>query len=165
MVAIIVACDEKRGIGKDYSIPWHFTEDLQIFKARTTGSAVIMGRVTWDSIPKKPLRHRLNVVITTEVEKQRNMHPQHPLWGPIFVDSLESALKICEEKDIFIIGGETIYKKAIESGIVNEIIITKIPGDYGCDRFFPEIGKEWKKDKSSVHIGFEIVNYLKVFDK
>lgn len=163
-ITILVACDEKRGIGKNNAIPWDLVEDLQIFKTRTTGSAVLMGRLTWESLPRKPLRNRLNVVITNNPEGQRQVHPRHSVWGPIFASSLENALKVCEDNKspkIFVIGGEMIYKKAIESGIVSEVIMTQVPGDHDCDRFFPEL-KDWKKDKVSVHVGFETVWWLPV---
>ena len=164
MTSIIVACDSKRGIGKEGDIPWYLPEDLQIFKARTTGAAVIMGRITWESIPKKPLRHRLNIVITSKPTEMKETYPRHTLWGPIFTDSLANAMKICEENQfpkVFVIGGESIYKSALESGIINEVVMTQVPGDHGCDRFFPELGEGWKRDEVSVHVGFEVVNYLK----
>jgi dihydrofolate reductase len=162
MTKIIVAIDEKRGIGKNGTIPWYLPEDLQMFKARTTDCAVIMGRLTWDSLPKKPLRHRLNIVITSKPNELKEVYIKHRQYGPVFVDSFENALKVCKDRalEVFIIGGESVYKEALKSDMIDEVIVTHVAGDYGCDRFFPEL-EGWKKKDVSIHIGFEVINYLK----
>jgi dihydrofolate reductase len=63
-VSIIVACDKHGVIGKEGKLPWRCSEDLKIFRKRTLGHAVIMGRKTWDSLPKKPLDGRPNIILT-----------------------------------------------------------------------------------------------------
>ena len=66
-IELIWAQDENGGIGKNGKLPWHISEDLQNFKKITAGFPIIMGRKTWESLPKKPLPERRNIVIKTHV--------------------------------------------------------------------------------------------------
>ena len=69
MLSLVVARDRNGAIGKDGDIPWHAPEDLAFFQRETLGSALIMGRRTWDSLPVKPLGRRLNIVVSSrEIE-------------------------------------------------------------------------------------------------
>lgn len=144
MITIIVAMDEKRGIGKNNTIPWHNPEDLKHFKKLTLGQVCIMGRKTWESLPVKPLPDRKNVVITTkhipDVESD---------------DSLEAAIISCQKcyhpLDIYLIGGQSIYEEGLQ--YAEEIIVTNIQGDYQCDRFFPALD-DWKVYKRDGNIEY-----------
>jgi dihydrofolate reductase len=137
-IILIVATDLKNGIGKNNSIPWK--TDLDFFKKVTTGHVVIMGKNTWNSLPNKPLTNRENIIISTEFTDGR--------WSlekdkqPFFsVKSLTYALSFAEktwpQKDIFIIGGNRIYKSAMETGKVNGVLLTRYALDAECDVFFP----------------------------
>ncbi|MEK7573190.1 MAG: dihydrofolate reductase [Patescibacteria group bacterium] len=133
-VSIIVAIDEKRGIGKNNSIPWHLSADLKRFKALTTGHTIIMGRKTWDSLPRKPLPDRINMIIT------RNSDLEVP-DGVNVNNSLEEALieaRENEQEEIFIIGGAQIFREAIDKGVVDRLYLTQVEGDFECDTFFPD---------------------------
>ncbi len=66
MITLIVARDRNGAIGKDNTIPWHAPEDLKAFQRETLGGAIIMGRNTWDSLPVKPLKNRLNIVVSSD---------------------------------------------------------------------------------------------------
>ena len=130
------------GIGNSGKIPWNCKEDLKKFKKittetkdRTKQNAVIMGRKTWDSLPKKyrPLPDRLNIVITRQTyEDAVNIK---------FCNSFEKAIYICNEDNnietIFVIGGSEIYKEAIKSKQCRYIYVTEINSDLICDTFFP----------------------------
>ena len=69
-IVLVVAIAQNGVIGKDGLIPWHISEDMKRFKALTLGHTVVMGRKTWDSLPKKPLPGRVNVVITRQQDWQ-----------------------------------------------------------------------------------------------
>lgn len=136
MISIIVAKSKNNVIGSNGSIPWNIPKDLKYFKELTEGNTVIMGRKTYESLPKdkKPLPNRINIVITRDINFTAN--------GCMVVGSLEEAiLKIDNRKDTFIIGGSEIYKQAIN--FVDKIYITEINDEYEGDTYFPEISDKW----------------------
>lgn len=141
MISLIVAIDNKRGIGKDNKIPWNIPEDLKRFKKLTLGHAIIMGRKTFESILSyigKPLPNRTNIVVTRNPDFKAN--------GIIITDSLEAALnkaKEIEKKEIFIIGGAEIFGQTID--IADRLYLTKVEGDYDCDTFFPKYESSFTK--------------------
>jgi dihydrofolate reductase / thymidylate synthase len=129
--SVIVAFDEENGIGKNGIIPWEKNiEDLNYFRSKTINSTVIMGRITWESLPCKPLKNRRNIVITSQSNFGECEH--YP--------SLQSLPYICEK--IFIIGGQKLYEEALKSNLCEEIFATNIAGKFACDRFFPQIPLE-----------------------
>jgi len=137
-VSIIVACDENGGIGYENSIPWNIKEDLQHFQKVTINNVIIMGRKTWESIGCKPLKNRVNIVITS----QQALLSQTSVYFPSVSKALE-ALSISEHKnkEIFIIGGEQLYKEAVLQCICKQAYVTHVKHkkqhDYNCDTFFP----------------------------
>jgi dihydrofolate reductase len=104
-VSIIVATDRNGAIGKAGKIPWGLQTDMAHFQKKTTGHHVVMGRKTWESLPKSPLPGRTNIVLT------RN--PEYPLpEGVIRASSFEEAYRYAEEAgetELFVIGGAEIY--------------------------------------------------------
>ena len=135
---IIVATDENNGIGKNNTLPWKYSEDLKYFPKKTKGNndysnAVIMGRKTYESIGK-PLSGRMNYVLSkTKQENQENL-----FFFNNYKSLLES-IKIQNFNEVWIIGGEKIYKLFLDLDIVSEVYVTKIKGNYDCDVFFPLI--------------------------
>ena len=132
MISAIVAVDENWGIGYNGDLLEHIPEDLKYFKAITTGSTVIMGRKTWDSLPKKPLPGRLNIVITsTPRENEENVK---------FM-TLEEAMAyaiVCRPQNVFIIGGGAIYEKLLP--ICKRVYVTKIYKSHeNVDTYFPNL--------------------------
>lgn len=127
MIIQILALDEKNGIGKDNQLPWPFNkEDMKFFKETTSGHDVLMGRNTWESLPKKPLPNRKNYVITSSIEK---------IDGHAYVIKDLSFLKhYNQKKKMFIIGGSKLYHSTFD--ITDKIMITKIKGEYDCDTFY-----------------------------
>lgn len=154
--SIIAAVDEKMGIGKNGRLPWHLPSDLKFFHDTTTGrgkNAVIMGRLTWESIPekKRPLPDRLNIVIT------RNSSYALPA-SVEKATSLEEALKIANTKNaegIFAIGGAQIFYDAIQHPACEKIYLTELAGDFKCDAFFPKIAPQKFKKTSESEVNKE----------
>src|SRR5512138_3832696 len=104
MISIIVAIAEDYGIGFQNELLWHIPDDLKRFKKLTLGNTIIMGKKTWESLPKKPLPGRKNVVITDD--------PQDVFEQAVTAYSIEDALKKCRnENEVFIIGGGSIYRQ------------------------------------------------------
>jgi dihydrofolate reductase len=145
---IIVACTEKtRGIGFKGRIPWVSSEDLRHFRKTTIGqtttarNAVVMGRVTWESLPfeRRPLIARKNVVVSTTMQ-------DNP-WCTVRT-GLDEALDDCEDcAEVFVIGGQMLYEEAIKHPACTRIIVTLVDLDTECDRFFPEIDEGvWNTD-------------------
>ncbi|PPS22679.1 dihydrofolate reductase [Brachyspira murdochii] len=163
IVSLIAAVDSKNGIGLNGVMPWgHIKEDMQFFRSTTTGYPVIMGRVTFESLGCKPLPKRKNIVISSSINNDLK-------YDNLFFDnSFEDVLyKLLLEKynQIFIIGGESIYKKALD--YADSIYITHINKDYNCDRFFPEIDRSLfnsNKLKSFIYdnINIDIIEYSRL---
>jgi len=114
-VTIIAAVDPTGIIGVDGTIPWHYKNDLKRFKKLTTGSTVVMGRMTWESLPK-PLSNRRNIVITRQA-KPTSKHPAGSC--EYFTDFVKGMRAACEQKEttdgnVWIIGGGEIYRLALE---------------------------------------------------
>lgn len=146
------------GIGKDGKLPWNIPEDMAHFKAITTRTTqsqdrniVIMGRKTWESIPDKfkPLQNRYNIVLSNDSDYRRLQHEKYSMcdntydnvlfttWDEFFVNGGYLELPRTE---YFIIGGETLYKKALESTYPLQIYATEIYSPYvaiDCDTYFP----------------------------
>lgn len=147
-VNLIVAFDSNYGISKDNDMPWHFKEDFIRFRNVTTelpNSAVIMGRNTWNSLPKKGLINRVNIVISSTMSYDVLASGNETEAQVYLINSLDNALLLCDSLNIekvFIIGGSNLYYEALAKELtcgnfIDRICITKICGDYQCDNFFP----------------------------
>jgi dihydrofolate reductase len=136
MISIIVAVSDDLGIGKDNELLWHISEDLKRFKRLTTGNTVIMGKKTWESLPRKPLPGRKNIVLTDV--------PGEVIEGPVTVYSIDEALNKCDkEQEIFVIGGGSIYRQFMP--LADRLYITHVHKSGPADIYFPEIdSKVWE---------------------
>ena len=131
MLNIIVACNLKGVIGKDGKVPWHIPYDLKQFKRTTMGHPIIMGRKTHESIGKI-LKGRTNIIISRD-ENYVPLETNEPVYTATSLSSaLEMALQIDEE--VFVIGGEEIYKTALP--FVDRICLTKVYNRCDGDAFF-----------------------------
>ncbi len=110
----IAAMTEDRVIGLDGGIPWRYPEDLKRFKRITMNSAIIMGRLTWESIHCRALPGRRNIVIS-----------RNPVQAVEHYDDLHRALAACNDQDIWVIGGGQIYQAAFEW--LTRLDITYVP--------------------------------------
>ena len=144
IVSLVLAVSENGVIGRDNQLPWHLPADLRFFKQLTTGHTVIMGRKTYDSIGK-PLPNRRNVVVSRKVG--------YAIDGVEVFESLGAALKACiGEDEVFIIGGGTIYAKALDLDIVDRIYMTLVHADFeGDTKFEVPIAKHWLTDHVERH--------------
>lgn len=133
----ILAIDDNYGIGKNGYIPWHCKEDLIFFKKKTMNNVVIMGKNTWNSlgfdVQKIFCDTRICIVLTTHTE-ELNYISFHNFF--IF-DNLHKAILHIKNKyfskEIFFIGGEQIYTNVYNCGLLSNIYLTRIKGDYNCD--------------------------------
>lgn len=139
MVTIIAAIAKNYELGKDNDLIWHLPADLKRFKKITTGNAIVMGRKTFESIGK-PLPNRTSIIVTRNKEYYKE--------GCLIAYSLEEAIKMAkkEEKEIFVIGGEQIYRLALENNLVDALDLTLVHDNFEADAFFPEIDSNiWKE--------------------
>ena len=130
MISIIVAVSEDLGIGKDNELLWHISEDLKRFKRLTSGNTVIMGKKTWESLPRRPLPGRKNIVLTD--------NPNESIENAVTAYSIQDSLNKCDQnEEIFIIGGGSIYRQFIP--IADRLFITNVHMKAPADIYFPEI--------------------------
>ena len=136
MISIIVAIAENRAIGKDNDLLWHLPADLKRFKKITSGHPVIMGKRTWESLPRRPLPGRRNIVITDL--------PGERIEGCEMAYSLEEAIARCSpDEENFIIGGASVYRQFLP--VADRLYLTLIHKSFEADVFFPEIDfSRWK---------------------
>nr|AIA18423.1 Dihydrofolate reductase [uncultured bacterium] len=142
-ISIIVAVDEKRGIGKNNDLLFKIKEDMQRLRKLTDGHPIVMGRKTFDSFPGL-LPNRTHIVITRDPETYAAM----PVKPHFVVSSLEEGIKKAKTApgadEIFIFGGGQIFAEAVEKGLVDRIYLTIVKGDYKADTFFPDYGEYTK---------------------
>lgn len=140
MLSIIVAINQNRGIGFENKLLYWLPNDLKRFKALTTGHTIIMGRKTFESLPKGALPNRRNIVLS------RN--PSATFEGAEHFTSLEEALKHCpDHEEVFIIGGATLYAEAFP--IADRLYLTEInDSEKQADAFFPSIDTAVWQEKS-----------------
>lgn len=153
MINIVVATSENNVIGKGNDIPWYIPKDLEHFKKLTTGNTVIMGRKTYESLPKeyRPLPNRFNIVITRDKSYQAK--------GCLVVNSLEEALRKSDNnREIFIIGGGQIYREGLK--FAERIYLTKIHKNIEGDTYFPKLNKFWKLVDEEEKSGFSFLTYI-----
>ena len=138
-LSIIVAVAQNMAIGRDNDLLWHISDDLKRFKSLTGGHTVIMGRRTFDSLPKKPLPKRRNIVLTHD-EGFRYDVPETATGTLEVAHSMTEVLLLVEgEEETFIMGGGTIYRDFLP--LVNRLYVTWVYKDFEADVFFPVIDR------------------------
>ncbi len=139
-ITLIAAMARNRAIGLDQRLPWRLPADLKRFKALTTGHAIVMGRKTYDSIGR-PLPWRSTIVIT----RQTDYAPPGVLVAHSLDEALERAREAGETEEIFVAGGEEIFRLALALGRGDRIQLTRIDQDFPGDTFFPELDEtQWR---------------------
>lgn len=145
---IIAAVCQERGIGKDGTLPWKIVEDMHFFSKLTKGNgknAVIMGKKTWDSFKGRYLIERDNLIISSTLSIENEIGNLHKMKSFKNIKEVDEYCKTQNYDDVWIIGGETIYKQFIDNNLAKECIITYINNKYECDTFFPVLdNKVWK---------------------
>ncbi len=137
MLSLVVARARNGAIGKDGAIPWHLPEDLRMFQRETTGGALIMGRRTWESLPVKPLKNRLNCVISRDESLTDHVFPDMP-----------AALEFCRREGwhrIYGIGGQAVYADLLP--LADRLLITEVDVEIEApDASFPAFDEaEWRE--------------------
>lgn len=160
-ISIIAAIDQKRAIGFENKLLFWLPNDLKNFKSLTTGHTIIMGRKTFESLPKGALPNRRNIVLSTNPS---NNYPGAEVFG-----SLSEALDHCQpNEEIFIIGGATVYEQAMS--LANNLYLTEIDDQAPkADAFFPEVSADqWHEKSRDVHpadekhpCSYAFVHYVK----
>ena len=130
MIKAILAHDAYWGIGKDGDLPWPKNpDDLKWFKESTSGSTIVMGRSTWESLPFKPLPNRHNVVVSSKMKTEYGIEVLRP-------DIYKSRMNVMSQhEDVWIIGGAQLLESSLD--IIDEIWLNNVDGDYQCDTFLP----------------------------
>lgn len=129
-VVLVAAVADGGVIGRNGAIPWHLPEDVAHFRELTTGHPVVMGRLTWESIPERfrPLPGRRNVVVTRR--------PDWAAEGAERASSLDEALRLVAGEEVaFVIGGAQLYAEALT--VADELALTEVELAVGGDTFFP----------------------------
>ncbi|MDQ1296103.1 MAG: dihydrofolate reductase [Bacteroidota bacterium] len=136
MISIIVAVSDDLGIGNNNELLWHLPEDMKRFRKLTYGKTVIMGKKTWESLPKRPLPGRKNIVLTDI--------PGECVDCSVTAYSIDDALSKCEKgEEIFVIGGGSIYRQFMN--IADRLYVTHVHKKAPADVYFPEIERRtWK---------------------
>ena len=153
-ITLIVAKADNDVIGYGNDIPWSLKCDLEHFKETTLGKVVIMGRKTWESLPKRPLKDRTNIVISSSSE---------PIDGATVYPSLEEALINITEDEVFVIGGSSIYEQAMDKA--SKIIATQINAECVGDTFFPEINPTYWKVESEEELSISSKDVIRTLFK
>ena len=163
-LVLIAAVSDNNVIGLDGQVPWHIAEDMKRFKELTLHHPVIMGRKTYESIPLtfRPLSQRQNIVLSTQLD----YHPP----GVLVMSSLEEAFDVVRRGEpamngidytaAFVIGGESVYRKAMT--LADRMEITQVHQNVDGDAYFPAIDHTiWKEKKREDHNGYSFVTYTK----
>ena len=149
---LIYARARNNVIGLQGDLPWHLPEDLAHFKRTTLGQPVVMGRITWESIPEKfrPLPGRSNVVVS----RQSN----YPAAGATVVDSLQAALALfAPDQVVWLIGGAQLYAQGLP--LASQVVVTEIDADFEGDAHAPLLSADWQEQSRSTHTSAQGLNY------
>ena len=154
--AIVAATADKMGIGMNGTLPWKLPGDMKFFRKTTSSvekvnhfNAVVMGRKTWESIPKKfrPLSGRVNVVLSKDDEAREKYDiPEEVLVAKSLQKGFNELNAIRHKtpiETVYVIGGGKIYEEAMSTGLCEQIYLTRIHKDgIECDTFFPAVTEE-----------------------
>lgn len=155
-ITVIAAVGRNNELGKDNDLIWHFHADMVFFREQTTGHPVIMGRKTFESLPKL-LPKRRNIIITS--------NPDFTVEGAEICKSAEEAASLCKGEEAFVIGGGSVYGQFIEAA--DKILLTEIEADCpDAQVFFPSFDKSrYNREVLAVHeengIKFSHISYTK----
>ena len=145
MFKIIACINQKNVLGKDGKLLYVIKNDLANFARMTKRNVVIMGRKTFESLPNgEPLKDRINIILTSNEEYGVNQD----FDNVYIVHSIKDAIELCDaffsDKELFVIGGETLYRQFMETNLVDELRLTVVKDDADGDVTFPEFKEdEW----------------------
>ena len=142
MLNIIAAVAQNNAIGHENKLIYWLPDDMKRFRQLTTGNTIIMGRRTYDSLPKGALPNRRNIVLSRSVKE---------LPGCDVYPSLNEALATCREEDeVYVIGGSSVYNEALP--LADRLCLTEVHDTpEAADTFFPEYREAWQEAWSEEH--------------
>lgn len=159
---LIVNVDKNWAIGKGNKLLVNIPQDMKFFRETTTGKVVVMGRKTLESFPGgQPLKNRTNIVLTSDKEYKAS--------GAVIVNSMEELmeeLKKYNQEDIYVIGGESIYRSLLP--YCSRAYVTKTEHVYDADTWFPNLDADpdWKMTKiSDEQTYFDLEYYFTVYER
>lgn len=155
MIAAIVAVDSNFGIGFNGELLERIPDDLKRFKQLTDDTTVIMGRKTWDSLPKKPLPNRFNIIVTSQEHEDNDIDIKHST-----MEEVKSFLELDLGIPVFIIGGGMIYRELLP--YCQEVYLTRILKSHdNVDTYFPNLDEmdEWEQDECSETYDYNGIDY------
>lgn len=135
VLSLVVARAANGVIGRDGDLPWRLKSDLALFKANTLGKPIIMGRKTWDSLPKKPLPGRMNVVLS----RDGSFEPQKAVVCESFMEAVQMAREQAQDDgvdEVCVIGGRALFEMALPKA--KRLYITEVDATVEGDVTFPE---------------------------
>jgi dihydrofolate reductase len=159
-IAIISAMTKSGIIGNGNKLPWNIPEELKYFKNITLNKPIIMGNSTFESVGKRPLPNRLNIVLTRDQEKIVEFNQQHDNQKLMFVNNLEDSIAVAKDfyrqiknstienrdiknTEIMVIGGAKIYQQFLP--LASKLYLSIIKDDYPGDVLFPEYDQsQWQ---------------------
>jgi len=145
VISLVYAISRNGVIGNDGGLPWKVSADLKNFKAVTMGKPIIMGRKTWDSLPRKPLPGRANIVVTRNAGFKAE--------GALVVADVTGALDLAMEgrpQEICVIGGAEIFRQMLP--LASRVYLTLIEADVEGDVFFPTLPEaDWREVRTEHH--------------
>lgn len=149
IIALVAARARNGVIGRDGDLPWRLPDDMKRFKSITIGKPVIMGRKTWDSLPKRPLTGRTNIVLS----RDGSFEPEQAVVCETFQDAIEIAREQAAEDgvdEVCVIGGSALFDLAMPKA--RRIYLTEVEAEPEGDVLFPELDEAgWRETEREVH--------------
>jgi dihydrofolate reductase len=148
-LAIVVARSANGVIGREGGLPWRLKSDMALFKSTTMGKPIVMGRKTWDSLPRKPLPGRMNLVLS----RDGSFEPQ----GALVCDRFDEAVQIAREEaeddgatEVCVIGGEALFALALPKA--RRLYLTEVQAEVEGDARFPAFDEsQWREVRREEH--------------
>ncbi|WP_425995964.1 dihydrofolate reductase [Caulobacter sp. DWR1-3-2b1] len=160
-LALVVARAANGVIGRDGDLPWRLRSDLALFKANTLGKPIIMGRKTWDSLPKKPLPGRMNVVLS----RDSSFEPANAVVCESFLEAVQMAREQALEDgadEVCVIGGRALFEMALPKA--KRLYITEVAAQVEGDVIFPEFDEAaWTEIRREEHPASEGDDHAFIF--
>lgn len=148
-IAIVVARARNGVIGRDGGLPWRLKSDMALFKETTLFKPVIMGRKTWDSLPRKPLPSRLNVILS----RDGSFEPPQAVVCERFAEAIEIAREQAADdgaQEVCVIGGVALFELALPKA--KRIYLTEVDAEPEGDVYFPAFSEgDWKEVKREAY--------------
>lgn len=145
-LSLIAAMSDNRVIGRDNRLPWHLPADLARFKRLTMGKPIVMGRLTWESLPGL-LPHRTHIVVTRDAD--------YAAEGALVAGSIDGALRLAADADeIMVVGGANLYAQTLPRA--TRLYLTLVHAEVAGDTCFPAFDEaDWREVSREAHAADE----------